>query len=942
MNEADALELQRLLIDYYRRSNRSTTLRDAAAAELRALLRVRLPKESEETIQKMVRERVRFAERQEALLQDLSQGLMTESEYYKALSSLSAQMADLYGSILGVDKFEQLFEVSLEHARQFGFVTETELRPPRESAEQNIGEPTDTRATTYEPARRIAQRKGSSSGCSPHFEQLLALTGLREISRRPEASEGWEIWSAKEPRALSGKLHDTVICVLLKPGTADRVTALKRDLLGTTPKARVAVVLGPRLDAKLLDDYRQRLIADFEPRPVDVISFDDLVSDIRARLVPRPAHTVAADPHFIEPLLDSPTEKGCFATPLLEELFARNRDSSRVFVLLGKAGAGKSTLAEEFAKKDDALPRRKGDRPTRLLVSENDWIALERRRIAVTLDAVLKESLRSKGFLYDDLSQLDVLLTSGGISLIFDSFDEVCSRGSARTSPSAPSESPNEILERILYLAEAENSRARILLTARPEFWELVDSRLRHRCTELTLRPFDLHQVDAYLAKRFRTSQRRDEVVAILNQLESPTLRQIPLLLATICNAVETRDPSWTGSIGPTIRVSDPLPGVARIVCERELRKHDLPLTAENQFEFFATLAAELGVALPVDDIRVFGAVEFTLSADDVERFTRHSLLRSLDGGQTYVFADPELLRAILCDRITSWLREVALATPGRRPERKLGTLKKLLARVDVDFPGVIPRAGRTLRTQHLSGENLEQLWAFRNELRRQPQAQSTLFRILVESCPPEADGIRRLAFLPMEKGLWVARDFACTGSLSRLDLTSTRFENVMFRDVEISSCRLSGLSAFDRCSFVTSAVGRDCVGMSPDAFATAVVDDDTASNSNRWIQFRLVKPEGVARVALQRVLYRLLRSAGLLESGSPSAFSLGTPLTEDQTEENVLQTLRSLHIVDARLMIDPRFEGDARRAIKQGEFVGSFGKAYRQVATETAKGWVH
>jgi len=42
MNEADALELQRLLIDYYRRSNRSTTLRDAAAAELRALLRVRL------------------------------------------------------------------------------------------------------------------------------------------------------------------------------------------------------------------------------------------------------------------------------------------------------------------------------------------------------------------------------------------------------------------------------------------------------------------------------------------------------------------------------------------------------------------------------------------------------------------------------------------------------------------------------------------------------------------------------------------------------------------------------------------------------------------------------------------------------------------------------------------------------------------------------------
>jgi len=781
-----------------------------------------------------------------------------------------------------------------------------------------------TARITAETTTLVEEHLEATAGPLPHFDRLLQLSGLDNPSRAAATGQ-WEIWTAEERRPLGASAKLTVV-VLLRAPTPERLndirTQLRRSLLNTT---RTAVVLPP--NAEITSEIRKRVILAFGEH-AHIYTTTNLAADVRRRLLQRTAVELR-DPFFVEPALIWDSDTAPWAAQTLISYFTDQTPGGRVAILLGPAGAGKSTLTEEVAA---TMQETTDAQSLTIRVSDKEWLALERRHQDVTPDSMLREALRKHGFPTDDLSQLDVLLANGALGLIFDSFDEVCTKG--------PISSPNKLLERILGLANIPHSQARILITSRPEFWETIDPDLRGQYEEVRLLPFDTERVESLLYLRFKDNPTYQKRARVALGLLGEDLQRIPLILRIICDAVAEGGEvgAWVSTTVSGIKHTDPLPGIARVLCERERDKHHWPQHADEQFALFARLAAEFGSTYTHDDIVQCAVIEAEMSEADAEKFHKHQFLKRV-GDDEYAFHNTEMARTIIADWLAKQLNALAVPQPDRR---LLVTVAKLLGR-DGEYRNLSQRTGRLLADAHISTDVAAMLWNHRALLTPYQGAQSSLLRTLIEAFPPNRNGLRTLPFLPMEGGFLTATNFAYTGTLSKLDLSNIRFVNAHFQDVEISSCQCSQLTEFRDCNFVECTIGRDCDGLPPAAFARSEVDDNTVAQSKRWITFPGVRPEDIAKLALQRVIFRLLQTAGVLAERAPAAFSLGVNLTEDHIEEHALDVLTDLNIVDRTvLLIDKLYERDARKLLHHGEVTGRFQNAYKQMAGWTAKGLVH
>lgn len=714
----------------------------------------------------------------------------------------------------------------------------------------------------------------------------------------------------------------------MRAPTIDRLNEVRTQLRRYLPHGgRTALVLAPTSAIEPTQEVRRR-IGQILGEHVTILTSTGLARDVRQRLLRRAA-VDDRDPYFVEPALEWEGTEVPSAVQALTTYFNDQTPGGRVAVLLGPAGAGKSTLTEEVCGSLQATPQASS---LTIRVSDKEWVALERQHVDVTPDNMLRVALRKYGFASDDLGQLDVLLANGALALVFDSFDEVCTRG--------PITSPNKLLERILGLASVAHSQARILITSRPEFWESVDPDLRQQYETLTLLPFDAERVEALFYLRFKDNPNHQKRARIaLERLESPALRCIPLIVRSICEAIAEGGEAgaWLSATDAGIKHSDPLPGVARMICEREREKHHWPTHADDQFELFARLAAEFGTTYTAEEIIDCAVLDIHMAEEDAAKVPRHALLKRVD--DKYTFRSAELARTIIADWLAPQLLKLATPTPDSQLTNTVG---KLLSR-DGEYRNLSQRTGARLSAERLSIEAGGTLWHHRTLLRRHDGAQSGLLRTLVDAFPPDKTGYRTLPFLPMEMGFLTATEFTYSGTVTNLDLSNIRVVNAYFRDVEISSCRFSQLTEFKECSFVRCTIGRLCDGLQPSAFMRSNVDDDTIGQSKRWIVFPDVRAEDIAKIALQRVMFRLLRAAGALAENAPSAFSLGTNLTEDNIEEHALDVLMGLSIVDRTvLVIGKVYERDAQKFVNRGEITGRLQSAYKEMAGWTGRALVH
>lgn len=808
------------------------------------------------------------------------------------------------------------------------------VRPDRAAdaaISSHTDEPPKSAASPVTP--KIRKRiKGNSY--LPHFDRLLTLTGVREPKRVAEDGTKWELWSAQEPDRFTGAPRALGIVLMLSKVTDERLRAIEAAMPGHFLRnTRLTYVIVPPVDVH--DAYEQIKSRSREATVVSLRQWFSTVLNRLARPVERPFHTEL--PSFVDPSITVNGEVHDSATARLSAFLRHSVEGGAVGVLLGPAGVGKSTVVQELCRppKQRAMLSDGSNiadveaaiETPRLLVEDHHWQNLEKKGLAITADAVLKSALRENGFARDDLDQLDVLLSNGAITLVFDSFDEVCSHG-YRTSA-------NEILERILSLAELENSGTRVLITTRPEFWERVDVSLREQCVTFTLRPFDDVRIDKYVDGRFETEAGRARARGILKKL-SPDVRAIPLVVASLCEAIAegAEMSAFLEQTAAGIKRSNPLPGVARIMFFRESEKHGLPLSANDQAKFFSTLVSEYGMSFSDDDLIDAAQVEFqSLTATEALKLRDHFMItRTADPkSPRYSIRYPEMIQAIVAEETVKLLRELAAEN---LTAKHATTLRQFLTKAGTDLPAIIDRTGPDLQSLTLAEQ--ARIWDHRTQLRTYADAQSTLFRILVEAQRPDAAGYRNPRFLPGDGTFQVAADYVQKGNLRKVDLRAVRFINVQFRDVEISSCLFSAVSEFAKCVMINCAVGRDCVGLRSEAIATTHCDDKTVANSKRWLQFPDVRPDVLAKIALRRVVYRVIEAAG------ETAFALGNVLAEDALEEHVIEVLKRFYIM--KEVPWPVIEGKhfdaARRLVRNGEMVGAFQHAFRDVATWTSRDW--
>lgn len=768
----------------------------------------------------------------------------------------------------------------------------------------------------------------------PYFDRLLRIAGLQEPRKLLEMKNEWELWSAVEVRVFGARAKNVVVAPLFAAPTAGRLQAIVSAATIRFKSARL-VIVPARSDYEKLDDVRR--VQQYHGE-IEVVPLRSLLTSTVERLRQGGSTPVIDDDEiaFVEPRVTVGGETHR-AVHRLSELVAGG-DESRILVLLGTAGAGKSTVAAALAK---TLRRRRASIKSNSIlmhVSEEHWISLEQRRIDISIESVLREALRTHGFDRDDLEQIDVLLANGAIRLIFDSFDEVCSRGGKA--------SPNVILERILQLADVSDSRARILLTSRPEFWNLVDPSLRERCLVAELEPFDSQEIAEYLETRLgERPAARGRATAALKTLPLE-MQRLPFVVAAIADAVAEGGEvlTYLESSDSGIRRANPLPGLARIFFNRETAKHNLRLSSEQQTRLVTTLCAEYGPSWTPDELTELAQIDFGLSEAEAIRLSRHAFFESAtrtDGAATIRFRYPDIAASLAAVRLAEGLRS-ASESAGVAPSDS-AIVRQLLVRSRADFTGLQRRTAEALRAT-CSPQSWPVIWSYRTHLRDSPDAQTALFNILLETQSADADGYRVPAFLPQDASFYSASHYVHRGTIAKIDLTTTRFSDVQFRDAELTSCRMSTLTSFDRCVFVHSAIGRDCDGIRGDMFNSSEMDDDTVAASKRWVIFSTMTPDRIARVALQRVVMRFLQ-ATVASAGLESAFASSSNVAEDPFEAVALRILKQAHVVvndHDRLVLEAKAVASARKLITNGEIVGPFQPVFRDIAMTLAGGRTH
>ncbi len=769
----------------------------------------------------------------------------------------------------------------------------------------------------------------------PLFPRLLEMNGLVNPIREHFVASRWEVWTAAEPQALVE--DDATVAVVVLLGSDKPVSNIK-DVAASAADALKNI----RMSGRTITRTFGLLL------PVDNTSLRNslhglldctwlLEAQLRAfalkRVVRRQAPQISREKDlFVEPRLKDPLGKTVEEATRVVQEFVTSKTAGRLTVLLGTGGAGKTTLLAEAASRI-----LRGGGKSVLLVGDEDWLEVQKSRAVMTPENLLKAALKRQGFGNLDLGHLDALVANGVLGLLFDSFDEVCSRGS--------STSPNALVERILGLTRLKRSQTRVMLSARPSFWALVDPNLRQQCDVFTLVPFDVAQRDEYLTKRLgSTSAVLDRVRTVIRKVGGNDEWLTPLVLRYLCDAAldYRRSDGRFDALAHGINRANPLASIAYMMCEREKKRHDLPIDGKAQLALICSALIEFGEECQVEDFILLAQVE-GLSEADAQRFANHHVLVSLKDGHLSLRNDT-LRDALLSEEVVAALRGIAEGDELlSQITRRIGPL---LLRLADNFGDVCELAGHTLAAFDNSREVAQVVWSRRTSLKCSPRAIGSLFRILCDVMPVrKSDGLRTPDFLEMSRGLYIARGFEYSGTLKNLDLSSVNFESCQVHDTVISSCRFSSVTSFRACVLVRCVIGEDCMGLGDavNAFFESQIDDETISESQRYFVFGSITPNKLSLVALQRVLHRMLNFTG--ERRNETAFGGGIRAAEGAAEERALDFLRDVGVVSKEEPfpeVEERFRQGALAVVSDGAMTRPFSDVYRRLSQWHVQGMVH
>jgi NACHT domain len=510
---------------------------------------------------------------------------------------------------------------------------------------------------------------------------------------------------------------------------------------------------------------------------------------------------VFEEPRFVEPTLRTARGEGDALNMLVSWL--RDLDTlsgPHLGVVLAGAGVGKTTMMREVYAK---LLKRRGSVSVPLLVESNHWAKFAATSSDLDLADIWKNSFDSlySAIISDEL--LEESVHRGAITILFDGFDELCTKMGAQFRPSATLERVRDLLL---------DNEGKILITSRQAFWnDFVEPSLKSEFLNFELLPFSKQQTEAYWGKAFPGSgelSKRERARTIHSRIEtqasSPFREQlgaVPAVVAMIAECADEDTPA--GKYGKYLDEDRPLDGLIKYVCSREQTRRLPSVEPEAQVRWLTDLAIDFGTHFPASELKEYAEIDLGLGRPELDAIVAHALLQTAAGHKTQAFT-------FRFDFLAEYLPARWAATELRRDSQGItGRLMKLMARNASGGSEFIDYVAQELTAANETGALTELFNGLPQEEGHieSEAAKSCLFHIslncierLLPSGPRSDRTAELLRLLGFPKGQ--ISSLAIWGNISGLDFSGVTFRECVFRDIALSKCLFDSGTKFSGCKF--------------------------------------------------------------------------------------------------------------------------------------------
>jgi hypothetical protein len=711
---------------------------------------------------------------------------------------------------------------------------------------------------------------------------LLNRSGTTEIDLSPNAShEGsWSFYLGKH------KVHESAypfsVLYLHSGATQEAIKAAQRLIENDVTH----VVYPPSLLARSSIDIR-----DLFKRAKGVwTSKEYLVSFIKKEIDTYIQKISEEKPRFyIDPRVRVPVGiSRKIPNPVLS--FLRDRGSElrlsggQVGVLLAEPGQGKTYMCRYLANRildvdKDLVP---------LIVNSSQWdtMALEDQRdLMKTIAHSFKHYGAAISWLHGHEDEFfRVTLKADVFRIVFDGFDEYVLRNRGRVVAS-------EVLDALGELANSTGSR--IVITSRTSFWigALLDERRhllplsedldaaaaeeRESTTDLSvflILPFDLEHAKNYFKARLETDKKRELASQIYRRLNevSPDLAGRGFVLSLIARLFKDQDSDELLKF----ETLNPLLWLMYALCEREQERQSLPFNSREQIELLTVFASEVASGERADSELLELAMRIVKPsldpeniADSLEKFETHPLLERVKEVDVWQFRHEQIWLALLATEIIRLPAErVGMLVNKMKIDENLrrDLAARIIDLVKNEYTGT-RQVNRLKQLIDSMGDHTNTS-ATTHELSRGTRLGATLAIESLEEILPKGNHLERKDLLLRLCGSTSLNRLTFAGTLARLDLRGTRFNDCRFARVTWANCRFDKTTTFHKCRFEGMASPQYSDGFGYVQFSDCRLDPEAESVVNRERVKLGIRPYSLddLRADLDAVLRKFIAKGGV------------------------------------------------------------------------------
>lgn len=521
--------------------------------------------------------------------------------------------------------------------------------------------------------------------------------------------------------------------------------------------------------------------------------------------------------YYVDPVVQPPSgTEHRYPNPI--QLFLTDPETAEeregrgsVAVVLAEAGHGKTFMCESLV----ARLATKNAMVLPIFVSSAQWQRL-RTEDMKSLGTTILSSFRELGTPIpwvegqEDLF-LKVALKTGLFRIVFDGFDEYVLRMPGGVSAS-------ETLAALASLAKETGTR--VVITSRTSFWKAeisdyqngIESKLEQAGVFVYhLQPFDANLARNYFQLRFKKdNQKIERAVAIFRDLskDDPSFAGRGFVLLLVADLVDSGE-----ELSGTSSSEKPLIRLMHAHCDRERKRHKLPISSKQQMDILKHFVFE--VSQGEEPASALLTLSIQMVADDlaeedvkatVQKMMPHALIEGRQGRWT--IRQPQVEIALLAMQ----LMEYADSGTTALPVLSRFSRSNLAPGTDSDLGAMLASLCYWGRSRTDAFQRVKELISlfYRASSASLEDARSQVLRrlstlIALRIVEQEAGQSHRerasmLADL-LPSGTY--KDVVFFGGLARFDWSGHTFESCIFDNVRWSNCEFDGNTIFRGCHLV-------------------------------------------------------------------------------------------------------------------------------------------